>query len=92
MNFSLKAFKEEYPEIIGTMDTNAILWISKNKKAVKDLFKEMFPKAAENNDFVVQIATKRGSKLIVSDGTIKDKRSGAYLSFADLEELGYEVE
>jgi hypothetical protein len=90
MNFSLKAFKEEYPEIIKTMDTKAIVWVSKNKKACKDMFKEMFPKAT--NDFVVQIATNRGSKLLVSDGTIKDKKSGAYLSFEDLEELGYEME
>lgn len=92
MNFSLKAFKEEYPEIIKTMDTKAIVWVSKNKKVVKDMFKECFPKAAQLNDFVVQIATNRGSKLLVSDGTIKDKKSGAYLSFEDLEELGYEME
>ena len=90
MNFSLKAFKEEYPEIIKTMDTKAIVWVSKNKKAVKDMYKEMFPKAT--NDFVVQIATNRGSRLLTSEGIIKDKKSGAYLSFEDLEELGYEME
>jgi len=90
MNFSLKTFKEEYPEIIKTMDTKAIVWVSKNKKVVKDMFKEMFPKSP--NAFVVQVATNRGSRLLTSEGVIKNKKSGAYLSISDLIELGFDFE
>jgi len=89
MNFTSKQFKEEYPEYMANgWDMKAVAWVAKNKKLVKEEFKSLFPKAS--NDFVVQIETTRGSVLLTSEGTVKPKKSGAFLDFEALEKLGYE--
>jgi hypothetical protein len=89
MNFSLKMFKEEYPESVKNWDTKVISWVSRNKSLVKNRFNHLFPKSPF--EFVIQVATTRGSILLTSDGDVKNKKAGVYLSFDELEDLGYEM-
>ena len=88
---SIKYIKENFSEIYKRVDKEALRWIFKNKRLLREKFSKKFPKSPSL--FVVQIKTKRGSLLVYDYeehdyAEIRRVNNVAYLNLRTLKRLG----